>query len=464
MDVLLKPTPMTSQKTDYFIRVFEALGMPLVSAGLSHAQNNGGDVKASAQIVAELLTKSVQAGIDLGALVQLEQQGDKAESARIALTALGAQMIADFYRGHKKLPETADLQAMTEAMKTVMGLTSSFEASPEAVLRLDSLHAEGQNIDALQSKAQLMKAFAPVVHVIVTRPLAADEADKSARVQTITQAVLDKAKSISDDGGAAREIVTALAQLYADIHRAEANKTTPSYEQALSDFEAQANLLHVMSDSIVNGGAQAAPAPAAAPADVAASVPEVPATAPPPVETPEQPPLPPEVPAADVLPPAAPEQPPVPPPAQSEPSKPAAPSGPMGFFVKKPPVNEELPPPQESVAPEQPPVAEGAPSIPETPAEPVAPPPAQPAIFDQPIQPPAEAPPEQPINPIVPPADMLPPAAPPEAPATPPPVSPPAEAPATPPPSAEETPPAGQSAGNPMAFFAKKKDEDEEGE
>ena len=429
---------MASQKTDYFVHVFQALGAPLVQASLAHATASGADLKAIAQTVAELLTKSVQSGIDLGALVQIEQQGEKAESGRVVLTALAAQMIGEFYAQSKKLPEATDLQAIVDGLKTVMDLTQSFEASPEAIMRLEALNTGQGQADHLQSKIELIAACAPIVQVISSMPMGKEpkEAAKTVAEKITARTNMIIGASPDQDQHMKRDVLTALAELYVQVHKAEAQKPAPSFDQAIQDFETQADLVHALSHSIVSAD-EAAPAPATPPATDNPITP--PPVSPPPTEQPAAPPPPPPPPVQEQPPVAPPQQPPA-----EDGSASSAPSNPMGFFAKKP-AQEDVSPPAAPPPPPPPPVQEQPPATPtqQPPEQPQAP-----AVFDQPIQTPQEPPAEQPPA-IVPPAT--------DNPITPPPQEPPAVSPEQPP--AEKEKPAG---ANPMSFFTKKDTDDDE--
>lgn len=441
---------MMARRTDYFLQIFKTIGAPLVGAALSRAQEGAGlDPKAIAQPVAELLTKSVQLGIDLGALVELEKQGEKSESARIAMTALAGDMLGGWFALQGKMPEPADMQRITEGLRTVKEFSATFEASPEATLRLETLKPKGQAVDALQSQMQLFTAFVPVIEALTSFPVGDDP---KAAVQLIMPRLSEKVAALAaeitpddPDKAAQRALMGCVASLYAQCHEAEGQAAQMQGRPLALDgvwarFDVQFDILEALTYSIV-------------PSAVGAAVPVPPAA--PPVQMPIEASAPP--PASPEPPPAAP---PPPPPVVEPPAQPAA----------------EAPKPQIFSAPIQQPVEE----TPAPPAEPVVTPPAftaPPAVEPPPAppEPPPSVPPaaaagnpmsffsKKPDAADTPPANapsvQEPAAPPPQQPIEPPPAAPPVEQTPPPPPTA---PPAesNQAAANPMSFFTKKDSEE----
>lgn len=432
---------MTTRRADYFLQIFKTIGAPLVGAALSRAQGEGADPKAVAASVAELLTKSVQLGIDIGALAELEKQGDKAESARIAMTGLAGDMLGGWYALQGKMPEPADLQRITEGLRTVKEFTANFEASDQATMRLESIKAKGQDVDALQSQIQIFHGFIPVIEALTTFPLAQSGAQTVQDiVENLTQKVAPVAAAIAGQDDQSKRLERGLlacaASLYAQCHEAEgqaalAQSQPLSPERIWQRFDVQLQILEALSQSIVPG--DSAPAPTAAPPPPAspASPPPPASPSPPPPPAAEEPEKKPQIfsgpiqqPAEDlsppesaITPPPAPQTPP-PPPVQSEPP-PAAGGNPMSFFTKKPADETEAPPPPQESPPQAPP-----------------PPPVQAA-------PTPEAEPPPPI-----PQEEIPP--------------PPAEPPHGQDADAQDDDSSSSTGGNPMSFFTKKKSDDGE--
>ena len=455
---------MTTQQTEYFLQIFKTIGAPLVGAALSRVGDGQDAPKAVAQTVAELLTKSVQLGIDIGAIVALEKQGDKAESARIAATGMAGDMLGGFYALQGKLPEAADLQRITEGLRAVKDFSATFEASPEATLRLESIKAKGQAVDALQSQIQVLSAFVPVIEALTNFPLGADpNADMQAITQTLTQRVTPIAQALSSDDPdniMARGLMAGAAGLYAQCHEAvgaQAAGQPLDVQKVWQRFDSQLQILEALARSIVPGAApQSAPPQPVSPdsAQDAGAAPDATSS----LSPPQAPVAPPPVPPASL--PAAPD---------AEQRKPQIFSAPI-----KSPVEQMASPPQsESIVPPVPPVQSAdepslPPDVPEVPAESVAPsenklseseaPPsstgaANPMSFFSAKPSAEERPPEVPQAPE-PPVDM-------------PPVSPPPSSlpPQEPPESApdEESAPPPAPPGNPMSFFTKK-DQSEDGD
>jgi|GEM_PF-6411184 len=440
---------MTTQQTEYFLQIFKTIGAPLVGAALSRVQDGQDAPKAVAQTVAELLTKSVQLGIDIGAIVELEKQGDKAESARIATTGMAGDMLGGFYALQGRLPEAADMQRITEGLRAVKEFSATFEASADATLRLESIKAKGQAVDALQSQIQVLSAFVPVIEALTNFPLGADpKADMQSIAQTLTQRVTPIAQSLTSsdpDKVMARGLMAGAANLYAQCHEAigaqSAGQPLDS-SKIWQRFDTQLQILEALAQSIVS---DSAPAPSAAsaspvsppPASDSAASPAPPAS-PPVFSQPAPAEKPPEAPAA--------EQPvkkpqifsaPVKSPVEQMVAPPTPPVDPPSEAVSAPPPEEPSSSPSvEQSAPPSPPAGAGA--------NPMSFFTAKPPAEERPPAATEQAPPPPPSPPVVPPVEQTPEQPSPQEPEAP-----------------KETPPA--AAGNPMSFFTKK-NQDEEGE
>lgn len=431
-----------NQKTDYYLQTLTSIGMPLMRGVLQHsADKNAADV---AQAVAGLLTKSVQAGIALGPLVDLDQQGEKADGVRVALAGLVSVMLGQYYQDNGAAPSDADLNHMAEGLKAVIGFAENFQPSEESVLRLQAIDDTQMQVDIPQSHIQYLRGFVDVVQAVHGFSFGVPASQLAGQV---AQRLAQKASALRSDHygdqgstesqkAQERSFIAVLASVYAGCHRAVVQnleqagpeQSAPSIDQVWSLFEEQFQILEVLmstlagveniSGSASNGGVS----PSAE-----SSVPAAPEAVPP-AQVPV-PPLPPGQPLEGA--------------SSLSPAQGGVPQKPAIFAAKKP----EAPPEQAPAA--------------ASPISPVTPPPA-----------PAQDPSSAPANPMgffakKPDEDSSVSSASADAsPVTPSPLTPPA-APIVPPPEQENSagaqggdkPPAAPG-GNPMSFFTKKDDEE----
>lgn len=274
-------------RTDYFLKILETIGVPLMSAIVAKGD---GQSETTAQHMAELLTKSVEASIGLGPLVELEKLGDQTDSVRVALAGLASQVLADLYQESGTVPQTADINRIRDGFQAVITFADNFTASDDAVMRLSALDADGHSVDAPQSQVQYIKSFVPVIRAVAEfsfgKPgpqLLADIASRlSAKAQEIRAAQFGAEGTPDDHKRIERGIVSALADLYASCHVAETQRlsadtqsddSAASFDKVWDAFDLQAQILEALVQTIVPGGAPvAAETPVAAPASPIAGI------------------------------------------------------------------------------------------------------------------------------------------------------------------------------------------------
>jgi len=433
-----------NQRAQYLIQILDKIGAPLLGAAA-----RGNDDTDTAQVVASLLGKVVEASISMNQALDLDAADAQDDSLRVALAALAGDIVADQYKQKGKLPEAADLTRIQSAMSAVLTFGDNFTLSPDHVERLSKMKADGGIVDAHQINIQYVNALIPVINAVGAFPfgqpeqkLIMDVSDRLVKRTAEMRETLLPGLSGDDEKLAELAILRATASVYASCHEAETQRLTGSDSDAPDSlsidpvwkaFESRTAMLEAVVKNIMPAGAatKASIAPAVAAAPVLAAA-ESSATPPPPPAAesgaPEDAPQKPAIfgggESETPTPPVAAEPPPQPPPQEAPPAAPAPTeeaassggAGPMGFFAKPKEGDDATPVADASVSP---PLAQ-----PETPSTP-------------PVEPP---------------------------PAAAPPVAPPAQEEATPPPT-PDNPPAqentdsegeGDKGGNPMSFFGKK--------
>ena len=428
------------QRAQYLIQVLDKIGTPLLEA----SQHGNGDAE-TAQVVASLLGKVVEACISMNQALDLDATEAQDDSLRVALAALAGSIVSDQYKQKGKLPEAADLTRIQSAMSAVLTFGDNFTLSPDHVARLEKLKADGGIVDAHQINIQYVDALIPVINAVGAFPfgqpeqkLIMDVSDRLVKRTAEMREVLLPGLSGDDEKLAELAILRATANVYAACHEKETQRLSGadapdsvSIDPVWEAFETRTAMLEAVVKNIMPEGASTQPSVVPVPPPVAPVTPETPPPppeanpvqetpppaapveqTPPPADAPQKPaifggetpdkapeaeinpsPPPAEPPAAPVTPPATP---PITPPVQETPAAPVESSGgasPMGFFAK--PKDGATPPPEDNsvspplAQPEPPPAAAPIQETP-PPAAPVeqTPPPAQPS------EPPATAPAE----------------------------------------------------------------------
>jgi hypothetical protein len=366
------------QRIQYLIQIIDKIAAPILEAvtivqAKTPSQPSKGE--EDAQRIAELLGRSVQVSIDLGRLVEIEKMSlEQSDSMRVALAALASPIVAAQFQALGRVPTDAEAKRFIGALESVMAFADNFSASTESIERLKNLKAQGQISDTHQIMVQYLQAFVPVVEATSAYSFGLPEKKMA---QDMGGLIVKKARMMTADilGAQMQHDMTALlelamtrvlADIYADVHRAEvakllaAGNAAPDFQQRglenlVQNFEMRIALLGSMAVHIMPGQAQGNPssgtvAPPPPPASQPSAAPLQAASppAPPPIFTKPAESAPPVSPPASANPmamfskPKTPEgeaAPPLssPPPAGSEAEAPKG--NPMSFF-KAPPKDE----------------------------------------------------------------------------------------------------------------------------
>ncbi|MCK5284131.1 MAG: hypothetical protein KAJ86_00945 [Alphaproteobacteria bacterium] len=152
------------QRAEYLVQVLEKIGSPLM-ASITAAARNETD-QESAQNMAALLAKSVQAGVDMANAAELSSAGIQDDSLRVALTALASPLVAGIFERTGKLPADVDLKKITAALQAVLSFSDNFTPDSKNIQRLNTLDASGQDVDLLQINVQYIQAVIPAINAV----------------------------------------------------------------------------------------------------------------------------------------------------------------------------------------------------------------------------------------------------------------------------------------------------------
>lgn len=401
-----------NQRAAYLLQILDKIGTPLINA-VTHVSVTKPDEDAKA--VAALLSKTVQASIDLGNIIDINPAEAQDDSLRVGLAGLAGPLVAENYRAKKGAPAEGDLKKIIESLQAVLTFSDNFAPDENNTQRLENVSAQGHSVDPHQTTIQYINAFLPVVQAISVFPfgqaeqkLITDVTDRLIKRAAEMREALVPALPPTEQKHFELAFLDSLAKLYSTCHMQETEKAmkmdaesqgSVSIESVWAGFDLRASMLEALvrnlgpEDSAQPAAASAAPPPPLSPIEVTppaqapstgAADTQTPAQTQPPITPPAAPPA---APPAETQPPQAPIEPPI---EQAQtPANPAPPAGgnPMAMFAKKP--NDEetqnTPPTAPPAAPPVTPPAETQP--------PQAPPPAAP------ITPPAEEPPAEPPMP-----------------------------------------------------------------
>lgn len=367
------------QRAEYFLQVLEKIGSPLMEAIIErpHAEASTAD---EAQAIAALLSRTVQASIDIGKTMNFAALGEQGDALRLALAGLASNLISVHYKTNGKMPAEADIKRLTTALQAVLAFSENFSGDQSGAEALKTLQANGSPASPMQMTVQFIQAFVPVVNAVGSfsfgqpeQTMIMDVAQRLLGSATDLAASIPGARSEADKRAAELAVLQALAQLYATSHRMEIARlmglsdeqrqnqgaNSGSIERIWQGFEARLGMLAHLTGSImgtssgtktaVSGGTKAPAAASPAPA-VAAPLPQA---------------APASKPAVFSAPPAS--SSPVPPPA----APPAAGGvNPLSMFAKKPEEGTAAaavtPPPQQAASgpgnqPPEPPSGQSSP-------------------------------------------------------------------------------------------------------
>lgn len=347
----------------FAIKILEKIGAPLAAAIESVPLKAEDTEVEAAKIMAQMMGQAVQISIALNSSLNINDNDEgQADSLRLALAALAAPLLADFYRQNERVPEDQDIKRIIKAQEAVLAFAENFTAASEEKSRLTTIDHDAPFFDETQVSLAVLQSLTPVITAIAEFPFGQSE---TKLLQDVAEKLKKDAADIAKNGKLGEVMaVKALAQLYADCHRAETqrlasasdeNRGELSLDPVWDAYRTRVAMVEAVMGAQTSTGVQSAsgPSPAA----------ETPAQA----QAPAAPPPQEQTPAA-------------PPPPVSAPPAAAAPSSgnPMGFFKQGGNQAQTPAAPPPSAPPAAAPPQEQAPAA-STPPAGNPPPPAAPA-------------------------------------------------------------------------------------
>lgn len=273
-----------TQRADLLLQILERLGAPLMAAvnAVARQPANEGAPAKDAERVAELLARSVQAGMALSETSGLRNGGD---SVRLALTALAARLLGEHYRQTGKVPAEADIKRLTGALEAVLIFSDNFALAADNIARLENLAPGDILADESQVNIQYLGLFVPVVIAVARFPFGQPERklaqDIAARLIAVAGEARQRAGTFPDRKAEKRaelQILRALVALYAACHgaetdrlmamNAEARGQAQSMDAVWRAFDQGVTMLEILAGNIAPGAdggtaSSGGPAPAA---------------------------------------------------------------------------------------------------------------------------------------------------------------------------------------------------------
>lgn len=269
-------------RSAYRLQVMEKLGGPLLAA-----LPPGMDGEKSAETLAALVGKSVQAGLALAAAMKLSDEDGDIDSIRLALAAIAAPLLAQSYKDTGKLPDDAIVEQLVKGLEAALVFSENFTAAQEHTARLKSLHTPLPVIDTAQISLLSLNALTPVAVCLQQFSFGqsapalikqvGERLQKTAR--ELAAASLDQPEN-GDRAFAELMVLRPLAELFAATHaRLLANHKgddAPALDAVWQAFDEQAAMMFALSGAAVDEAQQNTPKPSAP------SSPTAEASAPPP--------------------------------------------------------------------------------------------------------------------------------------------------------------------------------------
>ncbi len=291
---------------DFTLQALGKIGTPLASA-IEAVPLVADDIELeAAKRMAQMLGQVVQMSIGLSGQIATPVDEADADSLRAGTAALSANLLANFYQHHEKLPEEQDISRITKALEAVLAFADNFSAAADQALgRLVTMGGDEIIFDKAQSSLVTLQSLTPVIAAISEFPFGLSETklvqDVSTKLNGYVRGLVD-----GNDTLGQMFVFRSLAELYAQCHKAETarlasaqddNRGELSIEPVWAAFEIRLAMVEAVLDI-----KQQSPVANAAPA----------AVSPPPVVAPDSESI-----------------------AESAPTPAAPPSGggPMGFFA-----------------------------------------------------------------------------------------------------------------------------------
>lgn len=218
---------MTDERTAFRVQFLQTIGAPLMTA--VDGAMPGADEKTTAETVAALLSRTVQASIAMADSLKI---ADADDGVRAGLAGLAARLLgAQYATGGGKLPGDAEIKRLSASMDAVLAFADNFMPGAEGRVRLEMTDAGAGTAgpDETQMAIQYAAALAPVIAEVAAFPFGRPEKKLLQEIaDRLTGDAEDLRRDLAGDDmtpGAARrgdlQCLRILCDIYAACHRAE---------------------------------------------------------------------------------------------------------------------------------------------------------------------------------------------------------------------------------------------------
>lgn len=226
-------------RTDLLLSLLEKLGLPLIEAVHGGPQKLAPDPAREAERLKELLNASKTLGQELRKTLDLPLDSDK-KSIRIALTVLGAQIVAAHHQNSGKGFNEQDIKRITSGLEAVLVFSDTLLPEEESLETLRKLAEDFALFGGVQIYLNLLHAFLPVIRAA---SLFSFGQSGGRMVREITEKLVARAAELrvklfahTLDANQARiaelSLLRILASLYADCHISETERFIKLQESA----------------------------------------------------------------------------------------------------------------------------------------------------------------------------------------------------------------------------------------
>lgn len=227
-----------AQNSEFTIQLLEKIGAPLAAA-IESVPLKGEDTESeAAKIMAQMLGMAVQISISLNAALNITEDEVQADSTRLALASLAAPLIGAFYRQNERVPDDQDIKRMVKSQEAVLAFAENFTPAKKGASRLSLIGGDTPLFDETQASLVVLQALTPVISAIAEFPFGQSEIKL---LQEVTAKIQTSAADIAKVSGATDKlsellVLKALAQIYADCHRAETARLSTASDDSRTEL------------------------------------------------------------------------------------------------------------------------------------------------------------------------------------------------------------------------------------
>jgi len=277
------------QNSKFAVNILEKIGAPLAAALESvPLQGDDKDIEA-AKLMAQMMGQAVQVSIALNNALNVTESEEQADSTRLALAAIAAPLIAEFYRQNARVPDEQDLKRIVKSQEAVLAFAENFSAADEGKSRLSTIDHDAPLFDKTQISLVVLQALNPVLTAIFEFPFGQSETKLLQEVSDRLQAnAAEMVRSAGGDKLGEILVLKALAQIYADCHRMETARLATASDENRSELSLDPvwkayDTKVAMAEAILGGNETSTSTQASAPAPASPPAAEsMPAETPPP--------------------------------------------------------------------------------------------------------------------------------------------------------------------------------------